>query len=175
MLLDYLASEGGIALLDVNPGLAIWTTITFLVVFLILKKFAWGPIAEALDSRAEKIHSDIDRAESIRKEAEARLNEYMAKLDSLRDEGQEIMSEARKDAEKLKEEILESARKEAEAQREQGVRDVKLAADKALERLHKEVADLSVAVASQILGKTLKAEDHKKLIEESLDKLKSAN
>ncbi len=175
MVLEYLASEGGLALLDVNPGLVIWTTVTFITVFLVLKKFAWGPIATALDSRAEKIHSDIDRADSIRKEAEEKLNDYLAKLDSLKDEGQQIVSEARKDAEKLKEEILETARKEAEAQVEQGVRDVKMAADQALEKLHKEVVNISVAIAGQIIGKTLKADDHKKLIEESLEKLKSNN
>lgn len=175
MALQFLASEGGIALLDVNPGLAIWTTVTFLVVFLVLKYFAWGPIAQALDSRAEKIHSDIDRAESIRKEAEEKLTEYMSKLDGLKDEGQKIVSEARKDAERLKEEILESARNEAEQNREQGIRDVQMAANEALDRIHREVADLSVAIAGQILGRTLNADDHKKLIEDALGKLKSNN
>lgn len=175
MVIEYLASEGGIALLDVNPGLAIWTTITFLVVFLILKYFAWGPIAQALDSRAEKIHTDIERAEAIRKEAEGRLADYMARLDGLQAEGQKIVADARKDAEKLKEEILEAARKEAETQREKGVHEVRMAADQALDRLHKEVASLSVAIAGQILGKTLKADEHKQLIEDSLAKLKSNN
>lgn len=173
--MEYLASEGGIALLDVNPGLAIWTTIVFAVVYMILRYLAWGPIASALDSRAEKIHADIDRAESVKKEAEALLTDYRSKLEALRDEGDKILADARKDAEKLKEEILAAAKKEADDLREQGSKDISMAVDQALERLHHEVVQLSVTIAGQVIGKSLNADDHKKLIDESLDKLKSLN
>lgn len=175
MILQYLASEGGIALLDVNPGLIIWTTLTFLIVFVALKYLAWGPIAQALDARADKIHSDLDRADSIRKEAEQKLNEYMSKLEGLRAEGQEIVNSGRKDAERMKHEILESARKESEELKQRSLKELELAKDKALDELHRQVVDLSVAIAGQILGKTLSQEDHKKFIEESISKIRSMN
>jgi len=175
MVLEYLASEGGIALLDVNPGLVIWTTATFFVVLVILRIFAWKPIAGALDERAAKIHADIDRADNLRKDAERKLTEYEEKLNSLRTEGQDILNEAKKDAERLKEEILAHARKEAEAVKERGIRDLNLAKDKALEDLHKQVASLSVAVASQILGKALSPEDHKRLIQDTISGIRSMN
>lgn len=173
MILEYLAGEGGIALLDVNPGLVIWTTFTFLVVMIALRFFAWKPIAKALDDRAEKIHADLDRADGIRRDAEARLEEYMGKLNGLRAEGQEIISEARRDAEALKRDVLEEAKKEVEAVKARGTRDVQLAMDKALEEYHQTLTDMSVAVAGQILGRTLNASDHQDLIAASVAQIKS--
>jgi F-type H+-transporting ATPase subunit b len=175
MVFEYLASEGGIALLDVNPGLVIWTTFTFLVVLFILWMFAWKPIVSALDARATKIHADIDRADNLRSDAERKLAEYEEKLNSLRSEGQDILAEAKKDAERLKEEILASARKEAEAVKERGIRDLHLAKDKALEDLHQQVVTLSIAVASKIIGKALSPEDHKRLIQDTISSIRSMN
>lgn len=175
MLLNYLASEGGIDLLHVNPGLVIWTLITFTIVLLILWRFAWKPIVKALDERAGRIHSDLERAEQVRRDAEAKLEEYMGKLNGLRAEGQEIMAEARKDAEEMKEEIGEAARKEAEAIKTRGVRDIQLAMDKALEEYHRNITELSVAIAGQILDKTLSTGDYEKLVSESIAKIKSLN
>jgi len=173
--LNYLAAEGGISLLDVNPGLMIWTLITFLLVFFVLKWKAWTPIADALDERSNKIHSDIDRAEKIKNEAETKLNEYLKQLEGLKEEGYQIITEAKKDAEAVKDEILESAKKEAAAIKQRGIRDAKLAVDQAIEDIHREVANLSILVAGQILGKTMSADDHKKIISETIEKFRSLN
>jgi F0F1-type ATP synthase membrane subunit b/b' len=62
---------------------------------------------------------------------------------------------------------------EVEAMRQRGVRDIELAKDKALEELHKEVVSLSVGIASQIIGRTLKAEDHKRFVEDAIKGLRS--
>ncbi len=175
MLLEFLAGEGGIAILDVNPGLVIWTFIIFFIVVFILRKFAWNPIAGALDARAQKIHDDIDRAETLRSDAEEKLQEYLKKLDGLRAEGQEIVAEARKDADELKNEILATARKEAEDLKNRALREVSLARDSALEEIHNQVTDLSIAVAGQILERDLKAGDHEKMIKETISKIKSMN
>jgi F-type H+-transporting ATPase subunit b len=175
MLLEFLAEGGGIAILDVNPGLVIWTFIIFFIVMFILRKFAWNPIAEALDARAQKIHDDIDRADGLRKEAEQKLEEYLQKLNGLRAEGQEIVTEARKDAEDLKNEILSSARKEAEELKNRALREVSLARDSALDDIHRQVTELSIAVAGQILERSLKPEDHQKMISDTITKIKSMN
>ena len=174
-IFNYLASEGGISLLDVNPGLMIWTVITFLLVFFILRWKAWKPISDALDERANKIHSDLKRAEDLKNEAEQKLNEYITRMEGLKEEGYQILTEAKKDAEVLKESILESARKEAAAIKERGVRDAKLAMDKAVDDVHREIANLSVLIAGQILGKTLGADDHKKIIADTIEKFRSLN
>lgn len=105
----YLAAGG---LLDVNPGLLIWTLITFLIVVFILKKFAWGPIIHALDERAEKIHGDIEKADKIRKDAEGLLASYNEKLTAARDEAIAIVNEANADATRLKAKTLQDTQDE---------------------------------------------------------------
>lgn len=174
MGLQYLAGEGGIALLDVNPGLVIWTTVTFFLVMIVLWRFAWKPITTALDARADRIKSDLDKAESLRKEVESRIAEYESKLNGLREEGKELIAESRRDGERLKEEILSQAKKEADENRARGQKEVELAVDTALKKLHEDVATLSIAIAGQILGKSLKAEDHKSLIQDSISRIKTA-
>ena len=87
MLLEFMAKEGGISLLEVNPGLVIWTFIVFGIVLFLLRRFAWDPISQALDRRAEKIHGDIERAQKLKEEAESKLSQYLGKLGSLEEEG----------------------------------------------------------------------------------------
>lgn len=81
----FLASGGGLNLLEVNPGLVFWTVFTFLVVVLVLKKFAWDPILKALDARAEKIHGDIDKATELKTQAEELYKSYEAKIIAAKD------------------------------------------------------------------------------------------
>ena len=175
MLLEYIAGEGGLALLDVNPGLVIWTFIAFIIVLFILAKFAWGPIAKALDERADRIHSDIDRAEKLRADAEARLQEYMQKLDGLREEGQDIIHEATEDARKLKDDMLKEARHEAEAIKKRALREVELARDDALDQIHQTIVEVSTKVAGQIMERSLKPDDHSKLVDDTLKQMGSLN
>ena len=174
-MLEYLAEEGGVALLDVEPGLLIWTLIIFGIVMFVLRTFAWKPIIQALDDRAGKIHEDIDRAEGIRKDAETRLKEYMDKLNGLREEGQEIIAEARRDAEDLKAEILNTAREEAEAVKNRGIRDIQLAKDKALEDYHRQVTELAMSIAAQVLGRAVKPDEHEELIKEAVKGVRDLN
>ncbi len=174
-MLEYLAGEGGIALLDVNPGLVIWTVITFTLVMIVLRVAAWKPIAGALDARAAKIHEDIDRAEGIRRDAEARLEEYGKKLEGLEAEGLEIIARSKREAERLRDEILAEAKKESDSIRARGQREVQLSMDKALEEFHHQVASVAVAVAGRIIEKELKAADHKKLIDDTIAGIRSMN
>lgn len=174
MSLEFLAGEGGISLLDANPGLFIWTLITFTVVMLVLRVFAWKPITTALDQRSLRIQSDLTAADAIRKEAEESLAAYKAKLAGLREEGLQIVAEARQEAERLRARMVAEAEADAAEIRRRGKRDLELARDAALADFHRQVTDLSVAVAGRIIGRELKANDHVRLIDESLEKLKVA-
>ena len=163
-----LSSGGSFNLFAVNPGLVIWTCITFLIVFLVLRRFAWGPIAKALDERAAKIQGDLERAEGIRREAERKLGEYEKRFGEMEREGQQVVARAREESLRVQEEMLEKAREEAEAIRKRSQRDLELARDQALKELHQEVVTLSVGIASQILGRSLRSEDHRKFVEEAI-------
>lgn len=166
----YLAAGG---LLDANPGLLVWTIITFLVVVFILRAFAWNPILHALDERAEKIHGDIEKADKIRKEAEELLATYNAKITAARDEALAIVSEANSDAVKLKAKTVHETQHEIKAIKEQSLKDIELAKLKAVQELQAQVVDLSVMIASQILQKKVISEDHAEFVKEEIAKLKS--
>jgi F-type H+-transporting ATPase subunit b len=171
-MIEFLAaSEGGIALLDVNPGLVVWTTVTFLLVLLLLNKFAWKPIIKALDDRADRIRNDIERAGQLRNEAEELFQQYQNKLNDLKGEAQEIINEARKDAETLKNDILEKARKEAEEIRARSRKEIQLAMDAALEEIHRQAVDLSVEITKRVITRNFTPEDHKKQLQEALESI----
>lgn len=166
----YLAAGG---LLDVNPGLLIWTIITFSIVVIILRKFAWNPIIHALDERAEKIHGDIEKAEQSRKDAEKTLAEYNQKLISAKDEAIAIVNEASADATRLKNKMLQETQDEIKTLKENSIKDIELAKAKALQEVQAHVVELSVAVASQILKKNISANDHAAFIKDEISKIKS--
>lgn len=171
-MIEFLASaEGGIALLDVNPGLVVWTTLTFVLVLLILNRYAWKPIIKALDDRADRIHSDIERANQLKKEAESLFQQYQDRLNDLKVEAQTMIAEARKDSEGLKADILEKARKEAEEIRARSRKEIQQAMDSALEQIHQQAIDLSVEITKRVVKKSLTAEDHKKQLQEALDSI----
>ncbi|ABJ76306.1 F0F1 ATP synthase subunit B [Leptospira borgpetersenii] len=166
-----LLAAKGLSLLDVNPGLVVWTLITFLVVVLVLKKFAWDVILKALDERAQAVQNDIEKASELRLEAEALLKDYEARLNSAKDEANAIVAEARSDALKLKNKLLEETNQEVKAQKDQAVKEIELAKGKALEQLQTQFVEMTITIAGKVLEKQLKAEDYKAFIETELNKL----
>ncbi|EMN48388.1 ATP synthase F0, B subunit [Leptospira interrogans str. L1207] len=166
-----LLAAKGLSLLDVNPGLVVWTLVTFLVVVLVLKKFAWDVILRALDERAETVQNDIKKASELRLEAEALLKDYEARLNSAKDEANAIVAEAKSDALKLKNKLLEETNGEVKAQKDQAVKEIELAKAKALGQLQAQIVEMTITVAAKVLEKQLKSEDYKAFIETELDKL----
>ncbi|EMJ35792.1 ATP synthase F0, B subunit [Leptospira interrogans str. FPW1039] len=166
-----LLAAKGLSLLDVNPGLVVWTLVTFLIVVLVLKKFAWDVILKALDERAETVQNDIKKASELRLEAEALLKDYEARLNSAKDEANAIVAEAKSDALKLKNKLLEETNGEVKAQKDQAVKEIELAKAKALGQLQAQIVEMTITVAAKVLEKQLKSEDYKAFIETELDKL----
>jgi len=162
----------GLNLLNVNPGLLVWTVLTFLIVVFILKTFAWNPILEALDSRAEKIHGDIEKAQKLKEEAETLLAEYKSKIAHAQEEAIAIVNEAKSDASNLKNKMIQEANLEIEKIKEQAAKDIELSRLKALQDIQQNVVELSVSIASKILEKQLKAEDHANFVRTEIENLK---
>ncbi len=119
-------------LLRVDPGLMLWTIITFIVLLLILWKAAWRPIVDALDARAEKIRFEIDNAERTRQEADKLLTQHKAMMDNARNEASQIIAKGREEAEKIKNEIVEKAATESRTIADRAKKEIDLAKDKAL-------------------------------------------
>ena len=159
------------SLLSPNPGLIFWTAITFVIVLLILKKVAWGPILNALEEREKGIQSSIDRAHKAKDESEAILRknkELFAKADA---ESDRIIREGRDYAEKLRADIAEKAQAEAKKIITTAKEEIEQEKRRALDVLRNEVADLAVKGAEKIIKTTLDAELQKKIVDSMIQDL----
>ena len=158
-------------LLKVDPGLLLWTIITFLVLLLILWKAAWKPIVEALDARAEKIRGDIENADKSRQEAQKLLEEHKALMADAKEESGRIIAQGREEAERVKNSIIEKASKEAQELSERVRKEIEQAKNSALEEIKTEIVVLSTDIASKIIERNLKPEDQSALVKEALNKI----
>ncbi|MDI6692628.1 MAG: F0F1 ATP synthase subunit B [Anaerosomatales bacterium] len=137
----------------------------FVVLFVLLWKFAFPPITKMLDERAEKIRESLEKAEDTRIEAERLLEEYRQQMAEARQEAAKIIEQGRTVAENMKAEIIAKAREEAEAEKAKALEAIKAERAAALAELQAKVAELSVAVAGKILGEQLSPSEHEALIE----------
>jgi len=151
-----------------NVGNAIWTLAIFLLVVIILGKFAWGPVLALLQERERFIHKSLADAKRDREEAEARLREYAAKIQTARAEAGAIVEEARRDAERLRDDLKQRARTEAETMIQNAERQISLQTQRAIQEIRREAVDLSVAIASKIIQRNLTKEDNQRLIDEAI-------
>jgi len=149
-------------------GNAIWTLVIFVIVVVLLGKFAWGPVLGLLKEREEFIHKSLSDAKRDRDEAEARLKDYAAKLQGAQAEAMKIIEEARRDGGRLRDELRERAKAEAETLVANAQRQIQLETSRALVQIRQEAVDLSVAIASKLLQRNISKEDNEKIIDEAL-------
>ena len=155
-------------LVQPDPGLFIWTILTFLGLLFALKKLAWGPLLEALETRQNAIRKSLDDAQQAKNELE-RLNAESAKIiQQARVEAEGIVSQGRADGDRLREEIRTKARSEADTIVKNAERQIQLETSRALEQIRREAVDLSVMIASKIIQRNLSKEDNERLIDEAL-------
>ncbi len=144
---------------------------TFVLLFLFLRKFAFGPIQNMIDARRDSIQESITAAEEMRREAERMLAEYRESIASARHEAEEIIERAHKVGESTKSEIVIEARtqaqKEVDGAREQIQRETR----KAIQEIKDQVADLTILAAGKVTGKTMTKEDHLRLVDEALSEV----
>jgi F-type H+-transporting ATPase subunit b len=164
----HAAPSDSLGPLAFKGDLALWTGVIFVVLFLVLKRFAWGPISRGLETRERMIADQIAQAERNNEEARRLLADYQQKLAGSQDEVRAILEQARRDAEQSGRELLEHARGEAKREQEKAVREIDQAKDGALKELAAQSATLAVELAGKIVGARLKADDHTRLIEQAL-------
>jgi len=158
-------------LLQLHPGLMIWTVVTFLLLVVILRAAAWKPILSMLQAREDKIRADIEGAEQNRKAADETLSKIKAQLELARKEANEIVAGARSQAEKVKDGIVEEARSEAQKIVVKAKSDIELEREKTVQALKEQFAELAVLAAGQIIGQTLKPEEHASLIRKTIGEI----
>jgi F-type H+-transporting ATPase subunit b len=159
---------GGSFLVSPGLGLMIWTLVLFGVTMWVLGKTAFPRIGEALEKRANAIRENIEASERQREEADQLLEEYRQRLREAREQADDIVARARKASEAA----VAEATGEGKAKREELVaaarKDIEVETRRSLERIRREVADLTVLATEKVTRKTLDDADHKRLVEEAL-------
>jgi F-type H+-transporting ATPase subunit b len=159
------------ALIQVTPGLMIWTVVCFLITLWVLKRYAFGPIQKTIDERRERIRQAIDEADKAREEARRLLEEHRKLIGRAKSDAEEILAEARKVAEANERRMREETEADRQRRLEETRRQIEAETRRALEQIRAEVADLSLLAATKVTRKSLDDEDHRRLIEEAVGEL----
>ena len=160
-------------LVQPDPGLYIWTIVTFLILLGLLAKFAWRPLLDALEQRQAVIRKSLDDARQAREELAQVKTEAQRLLAEARTEANQIVSRTRSDAAAFAEELKVKARADAEALVKRAERDIEMQTARALENIRRETVELSVAIASKILRRDISKEDNERLMNDTLKEMQS--
>ncbi len=158
-------------MLSLNPGLIVWTIISFVALVIVLSKYAWKPLLKALEEREQKIRDSLERAEKARAEATELLKQNERNMARAEEEYQRIIREAKSLGDKMKEDIVSKAHQQAQRELQHAKEEIQRDLDAAKQQLRSEVADLAIKAAEKILDETLDAGRHKKMVDTVLDQM----
>jgi F-type H+-transporting ATPase subunit b len=144
----------------------VWGAISFVLVFLLLWKFAWPGLKSGMDARAQRIKGDLDEAESAKTDAETVLGEYRAQLADAKSESGRIIEEARQTADAMKRELQSQTQAEITEMRQRAAADIEAAKTQAIADLRNEVASLAIGAAEKVVGHNLDHETNLALVEQ---------
>lgn len=168
-LFAFFGAGGKGGLLDVSPGLVFWTFIIFIILLLLLKKFAWKPILSSLDERDNFIKNSLDQAEKAKLEAEQIMLENKKHLAKAEEESRKVIDLAREYSEKLKEQVLEESRVEAKKMIEVASQEIQRKTQESFNKLKSEIADISISAAEKILKENLDKEKNSALVNKYIE------
>jgi len=155
-------------LVQPDPGLFLWTIVTFLVLLTLLAKFAWKPLLEALETRQQGIRQALDDAQAAKQELQRLEQEAAQMMRKARAEAEVLITQSRADADRLREEIRQKAKADAEGIMRNAERQIQLETGRALQQIRSEAVDLSVMIASKIIQRNITKEDNERLIADAL-------
>jgi len=155
-------------LIEVRPGLMIWTIVCFLVVLFVLKRYAFGPIQQMIDQRRERIEQAIAEADNARDEARRLLEEHRKLIGQAKSEAEEILGEARRLADAQRDRVKQETEEDRQRRLEETRRQIDQATAQALGQIRDEVGKLSLLAAEKITRKSLDEKDQQRLIDEAL-------
>jgi len=156
-------------MVQVHGGTLFWSVVTFLLLLIVLKKVAWGPIINALEAREKEIKDALNAAQKAHAEAERVSSDYEDSIRKAQTEAQKIISDAKATAEKVKveleekgnekaEEIIESAKTQIDAERIRVISEIKSVA-----------VEISLSAAAKVIEKNLDSDDNRKLVNDALE------
>jgi F-type H+-transporting ATPase subunit b len=158
-------------LIRVTPGLMIWTLVCFAITFLVLRKYAFGPIQRLIDERRERIRQTLEEADHARDEARRLLEEHRALVAQARGDAESILAEARRVADAQRDRVREETEADRQRRLEETRRQIEAETQRALEQIRAEVAELTLIATAKVTGKVLDASDQRRLIDEAIGEL----
>jgi F-type H+-transporting ATPase subunit b len=156
-------------LVQLDPGLYIWTILTFLVLLTLLAKFAWRPLLQALEERQAQIRKSLDDAQQARLELERVQHQSSQIVAKARADADAILSQSRSDAERLRQELREGARAEAATILRNAEKQIELQTLQAVRQIRGEAVDLSLMIAEKLIGRHLSKDDNERLIAQTIE------
>jgi F-type H+-transporting ATPase subunit b len=158
-------------LIQVTPGLMIWTIVCFVITLFVLKRYAFGPIQAMIDERRERIRQSLEEADNARKEARKLLEEHRKLISEARRQAEEIRADVRREAEAGRERVREETEADRRRRLEETKRQIEAETARALAQIRQEVAELTLLAASKVTGKVLDSADQRRLIDEAISSL----
>jgi F-type H+-transporting ATPase subunit b len=155
-------------LIQVTPGLMIWTIVCFLITLFVLRRYAFAPIQKSIDERRERIRQSLDEADRAREEARKLLEEHRQLIGSAKTDAEEILAEARRVAESNERRMRNELETDRQRRLEETRKQIEAETRRALEQIRLEVVDLSLLAATKVTGKALDDADHRRLIDEAV-------
>ena len=147
-------------LIQVTPGLMIWTILAFLITLFVLKRYAFGPIQKTIDERRERVRQSLAEADNARK-----------LIGQARAEAEEIRQEVRRDAELLRDRAREEIEVDRQRRLDETRRQIEAETARSLAQIRQEIAELTLLAASKVTGKVLDSSDQRRLIDEAISSL----
>ena len=169
------AAPAPVNLLSPNYGLMAWTLIIFVILAIVLAKFAFGPITRSVEAREQALDDAMNAAKHDREEAARLLAEHRAALDASRGEAQKIIADAREAGERVRSEILEHAHTEQAHLLERTRQEINSEKIKAIAELRREAVELAIAGASRVIEKNLDQPTNRQIVESFLSTVSPAS
>jgi F-type H+-transporting ATPase subunit b len=156
-----MASEN--PLLQFEPGLMIWTVVTFLVTLLVLRKTAWGPLLQALDDREKRIDDALTKAEKARKEAEDAIAQARQDSAAALRKSEEMVKQAKVEADQLRQKMIDEAKAESQKVVENGLKRLESEQRAAMAAMRRETADLAIQAAAKLVRSSLNEQQQREI------------
>jgi len=165
------AEEDEGSLIDVVPGLMVWTVLTFVIVLWVLKRFAFGRIQGLIDARRDRIREALDEADKARDEARQLREAVRRERDEARAERERILDDARRQGQRQLEQAREKADRDLKERLEKNRREIDAENVKLREQIRRDVVELTLLAAEKVTGKVLAEEDQRRLIDETIEEV----
>jgi F-type H+-transporting ATPase subunit b len=159
--------EGGGGLFSGSFADSLWTVLAFVVLMVVLGKFAWKPLLKALDARQSHIENQIKSAQESRQQAEHLL-------ETSKQQGVDTVRKAEVEAQRQLQEAAEKSRQEADAMRRRAQEEIASAEAAARDELWRQASDLVLHVGTQVLNRALTDQDNKRLVDEAVAKIRQS-